>query len=63
MLLRVRYLLRYPVSGLKEGWELGFDEAELPEAVSEKQRSAGKKNYRKQAELLLYWIRQNGGLP
>lgn len=39
--LRVRYLLRYPVSGLKEGWELGFDEAEL----------------------LLYWIRQNGGLP
>lgn len=32
--LRVRYLLRHPVPGLKEGWELGFDEAELPESVS-----------------------------
>ena len=40
--LRVRYLLRYPVSGLKEGWELGFDEAELPEAVSEKTEICGK---------------------
>ena len=34
--LRVRYLLRYPVPGLNEGWELGFDEAELPETVSGK---------------------------
>lgn len=41
--LRVRYLLRYPVSGLKEGWELGFDEAESCRGCVRKQRSAGKK--------------------
>ena len=40
--LRVRYLLKSPVPGLKEGWELGFDEAELPEAVSEKTEICGK---------------------
>ena len=38
--LRVRYLLKSPVPGLKEGWELGFDEIRMPETAAGRQEKA-----------------------
>lgn len=38
--LRVRYLLKFSVPGLKEGWELGFDEIRMPETAAGRQEKA-----------------------
>ncbi len=38
--MRVRYLLKSPVPGLKEDWELGFDEIRMPETAAGRQEKA-----------------------